>query len=89
MTEQEIIDIGIKTVWVSIKVAAPSLLATLVIGLVVSIVQAATQINEQTLSFIPKILGMTLATVLFGPWILQLMVNFTLDIMKSIPSLTH
>ncbi|MBQ49033.1 MAG: flagellar biosynthetic protein FliQ [Zetaproteobacteria bacterium] len=89
MTEQTVIDIGTKTVWVAIKVAAPALLSILIMGLVVSIFQAATQINEQTLSFIPKILAMTVILVIFGPFILQTMMGFTVEIMKGIPNVIH
>lgn len=89
MTEQTVIDIGVKTIWVAMKVASPALIATLLAGLVVSIFQAATQINEQTLSFIPKIMVMTLAIIVCGPWIIQTMMGFTADIFHSIPSVTH
>ncbi len=89
MNEQTVIDIGLKAVWVTIKIAAPALLATLVVGIFVSIIQAATQINEQTLSFIPKIIGMTVAMVIFGPWVIHIMMTFTIDLISSIPSMTH
>ncbi len=89
MNDQTVIDLGTKAIWVAMQVAAPALIATLVVGLVVSIFQAATQINEQTLSFIPKILVMTAALVLCGPWILQIMMNFTLDLFNGIPMVTH
>lgn len=87
MTEQTVIDIGVKSVWVAMKVASPALVATLAVGLLVSVFQAATQINEQTMSFIPKILGMTAATVIFGPWILEVMVQFTIGMIKGIPEM--
>ena len=89
MTEQTVIDIGVRTIWVTMKVAAPALLATLLAGLLISIFQAATQINEQTLSFIPKIIVMTIALVIAGPWIMQVMMGFTVDIFNSIPAVTH
>ena len=88
MNEQAVIDLGARSSWVAIQIAAPALLATMLMGLLVSIFQAATQINEQTLSFIPKILAMTLALVAFGPWIIQILMNFTVDLIKSIPSIT-
>lgn len=87
MTDQTIIDLGVRTTWVALKVAAPALLATLITGLIVSIFQAATQINEQTLTFIPKILLMTVALVVFGPWILETMMTFTTTLFSEIPSL--
>ena len=89
MTDQTVIDIGAKTLWVAIEVAAPALLAAMVIGLLVSIFQAATQINEQTLSFIPKIIAMTAAIVFFGPWIMQIMMNFTIEMLQSISRITQ
>jgi len=89
MNDQTVIDLGTRAIWVSMQVAAPVLIATLVVGLVVSIFQAATQINEQTLSFIPKILVMTAALVICGPWILQIMTGFTVDLFNGIPSVTH
>jgi len=89
MTDQTIIDLGVRTIWVALKVAAPALLATLITGLIVSIFQAATQINEQTLTFIPKILLMTVALVVFGPWILETMMTFTTTLFSEIPSLTR
>ena len=88
MNSHTVMDIGAKTVWVAIQVAAPALLATLITGLVVSVFQAATQINEQTLSFIPKILMMTIALVLCGPWILQTMLDFTIGLFTGIPEIT-
>jgi flagellar biosynthetic protein FliQ len=89
MTEQGVIDLAVKTVWVAIKVASPALLATLVTGLVVSIFQAATQVNEQTLTFIPKIIVMTVALALLGPWIMQTMLTFTTEMFTGIAAVTH
>ena len=87
MTEQTVIDIGSRTLWVAMEVAAPALISALVIGLVVSIIQAATQINEQTMTFIPKVIVMTIALVLCGPWIMQTMMAFTVNIFHSIPTI--
>ena len=89
MTEQTVIELASRTIWVSIMVAAPALFATLFMGLFISIIQAATQINEQTLSFIPKILAMSAALIIFGPWILQVMMNFTMELFSTIPTITH
>lgn len=89
MDEQWILDLSSQTIWVSMKVAAPALVATLLMGLIVSVLQAATQINEQTLSFIPKILAMTAALVFFGPWILQVIMNFTTELFQRIPLITQ
>lgn len=89
MTEQSVIDLSARAAWITIKIAAPALLATLVVGMVISIFQAATQISEQTLAFIPKILAMTGALMLFGPWVLRTLVGFTVELFKSIPALIH
>ncbi len=88
MTGQSIVDLGIQTVWVAIQVAAPVLIATLLIGLVISVFQAATQINEQTLTFIPKVLAITATAAIFGPWIIQKMVTFTVNLYQGIPTIT-
>jgi flagellar biosynthetic protein FliQ len=69
----------------TLLVSAPLLLTALAVGLVVSVFQAATQINEMTLSFIPKLLGVFVAIVVSGPWILQLLVDYTQRIFTNIP----
>ena len=66
-------------------ISAPLLITALVTGLVVSVFQAATQINEMTLSFIPKLLGVFVAIVVSGPWIMQLLVDYTQRIFTNIP----
>ena len=71
----------------TLLVSAPLLLTALAVGLVVSVFQAATQINEMTLSFIPKLLGVFFAIVVSGPWILQLLVDYTQRIFTNIPML--
>lgn len=68
-------------------VAGPLLLASLVMGLLVSVFQAATQINEMTLSFIPKLLVMFVVLVLVGPWTMQLLVDYVVRLISSIPTL--
>ncbi|MEW6676547.1 MAG: flagellar biosynthesis protein FliQ [Pseudomonadota bacterium] len=69
--------------------AGPLLLASLLIGLLVSVFQAATQINEMTLSFIPKLFVMFLVLVVLGPWTLQLLVDYVVRLIGSIPSLIN
>ncbi len=80
-------DIGRQAVEMTLMLSAPLLLAALVIGLIVSIFQAATQINEQTLSFIPKLVGMLLILVLAGPWMLQIIVDYVRRLFESIPQI--
>ena len=89
MTDQTILDIGAKALWVTIEVSAPVLAAALFMGVLVSIFQAATQINEQTLSFVPKILLITVALVICGPWILHVMMEFTTDLFRTIPDIAR
>jgi flagellar biosynthetic protein FliQ len=71
----------------TVMLAAPLLLVALVVGLLVGIFQAATQINEMTLSFIPKLIGMATAMLIAGPWMLKQLVNYTRMLIESIPSL--
>ncbi len=89
MNQQAIIDIGVESALITLKIAAPALLAIMVTGFLVSLFQAATQINEQTLSFIPKILAMTATLFFTGPWILQTMIFFTKKIFESIPGVVN
>ncbi len=89
MTDQTVIDLGTRAMWVAMQISAPALIATLLVGILVSVFQAATQINEQTLSFIPKILVLTAALVVCGPWILQVMLGFTTEVFNGIPGVTH
>lgn len=87
MTPAIVVDIGRQALEVTLLLSAPMLLAALVIGLIVSVFQAATQINEQTLSFIPKLVGMLLVLLLAGPWMLQLMVDYVRRLFESIPTI--
>lgn len=84
MSPEFVIDIGRKAVQTVLLVAAPMLLSGLIIGLVVSIFQAATQINEQTMTFVPKIVAVLLALLLFGPWIMNIILPFTISILEGI-----
>ncbi|MCL2830915.1 MAG: flagellar biosynthesis protein FliQ [Betaproteobacteria bacterium] len=85
MTPQIVMELAREAVWVVLLVAAPLLLAALAVGLLISIFQAATQINEATLSFIPKIVTMLFMLVLAGPWMLQTLVQFMRHLFESIP----
>ena len=87
MTPELVMDIGRQAVEMTLLLSAPLLLAALVIGLIVSVFQAATQINEQTLAFVPKLVGMLLILLLAGPWMLQLMVEYVRRLFESIPLL--
>lgn len=85
MNSQAVLAIGQNALETAILVSAPLLLTALVIGLVVSILQAATQINEATLSFIPKLLGVFGATVIAGPWMVTTLVDHMQRLFTSIP----
>ena len=87
MTPEMVMDIGRQAVEMTFILAGPLLLAALVIGLIVSVFQAATQINEQTLSFIPKLVGTFLVLILAGPWMLQIMVDYIRQLFEKIPLL--
>ncbi len=85
MTPEAVITLGQQAVEMTLMISAPMLLAALVIGLVVSIFQAATQINEMTLSFIPKMLGIFIVLILAGPWMVSLMVDYIQRLFGNIP----
>ncbi|MGN7356024.1 flagellar biosynthesis protein FliQ [Paenibacillus sp. SAF-054] len=84
MTSDFIIGLAGQAVYTVLKVSAPMLLLGLIVGLIVSIFQATTQIQEQTLAFIPKIVAVLLAILLFGPWILTTLVDFTYNIFNNL-----
>ena len=79
-----VIDLISQALWNVILISAPMLLMGLVVGLLISIFQATTQIQEQTLAFIPKILAVFAAIILFGPWMLQKMMDFTRGIILNL-----
>jgi flagellar biosynthetic protein FliQ len=87
MTPEMIIGLVRQGLEVAILVSAPLLLTALVTGLLVSVFQAATQINEMTLSFIPKLIAIFIAIVLAGPWMLGVMVDFTRNLILGIPGM--
>lgn len=85
MTPEYIVDVAKRALEVTIMVSAPMLGIGLVVGVAVSIFQAVTSIQEMTLSFIPKILGVMVAIVVFFPWMMQVLISFTADIFINIP----
>ena len=87
MTPETVMHLGRQAVEVALLLSAPLLVTALVIGLLVSIFQAATQINEATLSFIPKLVGTFLVLILAGPWMLQLIVDYIRQLFERIPQL--
>jgi flagellar biosynthetic protein FliQ len=87
MTPETVLSIGQRALEMTLMLAAPMLLTGLLIGLLVGVFQAATQINEMTLSFIPKLLAAATMLVLVGPWMLKELVGYTRTLIESIPSL--
>ena len=85
--EQLVLDIMKETMMMVIKASLPLLLTGLVIGLIISIFQTATSIQEQTLSFVPKIIGVFLAIILFGPWIINILESYTIRMFSLFNSL--
>lgn len=84
MGQGEVLGVAQQAIFTIITVASPMLIAGLVIGLIVSIFQATTQINEQTMVFVPKILGILLALIVFGGWMLTQLTEFTVKLFQSI-----
>jgi len=87
MTPESVMSIGTHALTVTLMMAAPMLLVALTVGLIVGVFQAATQISEMTLSFIPKLIALAATLVLVGPWMLKLIVNYTRELFESIPGL--
>ncbi len=87
MNPESVITIGQQALWVTMLLAAPMLLSALAVGLLVGMFQAATQINEMTMSFIPKLFVLVMALVVAGPWMLTVIVNYTKQLMADIPFL--
>ena len=87
MTPTTVIDLGRQALELTLLVSAPLFIAALVTGLVISIFQAATQINEQTLSFVPKLIATFITLVLAGPWMITMMTDFVRRLFESIPSM--
>ncbi|HHJ36136.1 MAG TPA: flagellar biosynthesis protein FliQ [Gammaproteobacteria bacterium] len=87
MTPEMVLDIGRDALWVIALLSAPMLLSALAIGLFVGMIQAATQIQEMTLTFIPKLIVLALALLIAGPWMLAVLTDFTTNLIVSIPEL--
>ncbi|AGE18753.1 flagellar export apparatus protein FliQ [Serratia sp. OLHL2] len=87
MTPESVMALGTEAMKVALALAAPLLLAALISGLVVSLLQAATQINEMTLSFIPKILAVVATIIIAGPWMLNLLLDYMRTLFSNLPTL--
>lgn len=87
MSDTTIIDIAMQTMLVALKLSAPILLTALSIGFAISLFQAMTQIQEFTLAFVPKVVGIGVALILSGNWMLHTLIDFTVDLFERIPTL--
>lgn len=87
MTPEMVLTIARESLTMTILVAAPLLLAALVTGVLVGVLQAATQINEMTLSFIPKLLALVVTLLATGPWMLEMLTGYTRTLFHNIPSM--
>jgi flagellar biosynthetic protein FliQ len=87
MTDTDVIHLGLQAMTIALKLGAPVLLTALVVGFAISLFQSATQIQEATLSFVPKAIGIGIALLVSGNWMLHEIVSFTNDLFKQIPSL--
>ncbi len=87
MTQDTVMTLAAQAMWMTILLCAPLLISALIVGLVVGMFQAATQINEMTLSFIPKLGILVVALLIFGPWMLSTLVAYTQQLISSIPEM--
>jgi flagellar biosynthesis protein FliQ len=87
MTDTAIIDIALQTMLVALKLSAPILVTSLVIGFAVSLFQSITQIQEFTLSFVPKVVGVGIALLICGNWMMHTLVTFTQDLFAGLPAM--
>jgi flagellar biosynthetic protein FliQ len=88
LTEAFVMTLAQKAITMALILAGPVMLVSLLVGSLISLVQAATQINEPTLSFVPKMIGIILVLVVLGSWMLQQILVFTADLFNSLPGLT-
>jgi len=85
VTPESVIEFGQHALYVAMLIAAPLLLTALAVGVLIGVIQAATQINEMTLSFIPKLIAMALVALITGPWMLRTLVQFTRHLIEGLP----
>jgi flagellar biosynthesis protein FliQ len=87
MTDSAVLDIALQTMLVALKLTAPILLPSLVIGFAISLVQSMTQIQEFTLAFVPKLIGVGLSLLISGNWMLHTLITYTQDLFARLPGL--
>ncbi len=84
MTQDQVLSIFKEALWLVLQLAGPMLIISIVIGLIISILQAATQIHEQTLTFVPKLIAIAVILLVTGPWMINVLNDFTVDLFKMI-----
>ena len=89
MTDKEALDIGREALMVALKISLPVLLSGLITGVLVSLFQAVTQIQEFTLTFVPKLLAIVVTLAIFGPWMLATMIHFITETYNHMPPITR
>lgn len=89
MTEEYILYMCGQALYLIMILSAPMLVSALVVGLIISVLQATTQVQEQTLSFVPKIVATFVAVLIAGSWIAQMLARFTLEVFKAIPTISQ
>ena len=87
MSDGDVMGIANDAIWITLRIAGPILIVGLVVGLVVSVFQAVTQIQEQTLVFIPKIIAIVAVLIIAGPWMMNSMISYTEQLFEQIPTL--
>ena len=87
MSHQLIVDLARNAILLALLIAGPMLVVALGLGLIISVIQAVTQIQEQTLSFVPKLIGVAATFLIALPWTIQLLVKYTTELYRSLPSL--
>ncbi len=85
MDSQDAIDLGRQAIWLSLLIGAPVLIVGMAVGLLIGLLQALTQIQDQTISFVPKVVAMVLALGLCLPWLIQMMTEYSEDLIVNIP----
>ena len=87
MSDTDVIQLATQALWTATKIAAPILIVSMVIGTVISLLQAVTQVQEMTLTFVPKLLGIAVVLVVSGGWMLAQLTDFTRQLFESIPNI--
>ncbi|MCX7658462.1 MAG: flagellar biosynthesis protein FliQ [Oscillospiraceae bacterium] len=87
MSQDQVLSIFKEALWVTLQVAGPVLIISIIVGLVISVIQAATQIHEQTLTFVPKLIAIALVLLLTGTWVINVMNDFTKHIFEVIANI--